>query len=182
MKFTFLFLNLAKIHIFIPKSAYCLEKYSLFFISTLILSSFGQVSSVVGRGHTSSPLAADITHWPEESITNLEGSWPLGPQRTNRQNDWLVGLVYWFTLTKMRTMSSNTNTNTTELIKIWRSKINVNESFNWLLTIIFWEGKRGASWWRLETTLCATDGICRSLINIKYWILYIEYYILNVKY
>ena len=73
-----------------------LEKYSLFFISTLILSSFGQVSSVVGRGHTSSPLAADITHWPEESITNLEGSWPHRPQRTNRQSDWLVGILVHF--------------------------------------------------------------------------------------
>ena len=73
-----------------------LEKYSLFFISTLILSSFRQVSSVVGRGHTSSPLAADITHWPEERITNLEGSWPLGPQRTNRQSDWLVGILVHF--------------------------------------------------------------------------------------
>ena len=73
-----------------------LEKYSLFFISTLILSSLGQVSSVVGRGHTSSPLAADITHWPEERvlrtlltrgerITNLESSWS---QQTNRQSDW----------------------------------------------------------------------------------------------
>ena len=72
-----------------------LEKYSLFFISTLILSSLGQVSSVVGRGHTSSPLAADITHWPEErvlrtlltrggeSITNLEG--------LNEQTDKAIG-------------------------------------------------------------------------------------------
>ena len=83
----------------------------------------------------------------------------------------------------MRTMSSNINTNTTELIKIWRCKINVKKSYNWLLTIRFWEGKWGASWWRLETMSCATDGICRSLINIsiRYLILDIKYWISSLK-
>ena len=34
---------------------------------TLIVSSLGQVASVVGRGHVSPGLVAEMTHWPEVS-------------------------------------------------------------------------------------------------------------------
>ena len=77
-----------------------LEKYSLFFISTLILSSLGQVSSVVGRGHTSSPLAADITHRPVERVlrtmlTMLERVLQtLKARGLNKQTDKVIGRWY----------------------------------------------------------------------------------------
>ena len=44
------------------------EFHLLFFMRTLIVSSLGQlVESVAGTGQVESGLAADMTHWPEDS-------------------------------------------------------------------------------------------------------------------